>query len=195
MIKFFLCQHHLYRKIYLVNERLILFVFSKKNQLKTTALLNINSSKYAFIDKRFAQEICDKLNISYQKLIKIKFIRKYNKKTNVVIIHVIYSILTVNERRKNLTFLLIIKLKNHKLILKRLWVKRHELILNMINDFLIFWFDHCDHFDVWRRKNLKSTYVDKNKNLKTSSSNEANVKISISFERISSVNQKRSIFK
>ena len=81
--------------------------------------MNISNSKHAFIDKKFAQKICDKLNILFQELIKVEFIRKYDEKTNVVIIHVIYFILIVNEHRKNLTFLLIIKLKNYKLILKK----------------------------------------------------------------------------
>ena len=105
----------------LFNERTfdILYTLENKNELKTTALLNIDNSKHAFIDKKFAQKICDRLNILFQELIKIKLIRKYDEKTNVVITHVIYFILTVNDHRKNLTFLLIIKLKNHKLILKK----------------------------------------------------------------------------
>ena len=126
---------------------------------------------------------------------KVKLIRKYNEKTNVVIIHVIYFILIVNKHRKSLTFLLIIKLKNHKLILKKSWMKRHELILNMINNSFTFWFDYCDHFDVWRKKNSKSTCVDKDKNLKTLSFNEASVKIKTNFETINFADQKKNIFK
>ena len=96
-----------------------LCILENKDEFKTTVLLNTDSSKHAFIDKEFARKICDRLNISFQELIKTKFIRKYDEKTDVVITHVIYSILTVNDHRKNLTFLLIIKLKNHKLILEK----------------------------------------------------------------------------
>ena len=96
-----------------------LCTLENKDKFKATALLNINSSKHAFIDKKFARKVCDRLNILFQELIKIKFIRKYDEKTNVAITHVIYFILTVNDHRKNLTFLLIIKLKNHKLILEK----------------------------------------------------------------------------
>ena len=105
----------------LFNERTFntFCTLENKDEFKTTALLNIDNSEHAFIDKEFARKICDKLNISFQELIKAKFIREYDEKTNVVIIHVIYFILTVNDHRKNLTFLLIIKLKNHKLILKK----------------------------------------------------------------------------
>ena len=96
-----------------------LCTLKNKDEFKITALLNIDSSEHAFIDKEFARKVCNKLNILFQELIKVKFIRKYDKKTDIVILHVIYFILTVNDHRKNLTFLLIIKLKNHKLILKR----------------------------------------------------------------------------
>ena len=105
----------------LFNERTFdtLCTLENKDEFKTTALLNIDSSKHAFIDKEFARKICDRLNISSQELIKTKFIREYDEKTNVAITYVIYFILTVNDHRKNLTFLLIIKLENHKLILKK----------------------------------------------------------------------------
>ena len=105
----------------LFNERVFdtFCTLKNKDEFKTTALLNTNSLKHAFIDKEFARKICNKLNISFQELIKVKFIRKYDKKTDIVILHVIYFILTVNDHRKNLTFLLIIKLKNHKLILEK----------------------------------------------------------------------------
>ena len=124
----------------LFNERAfdILCILKNKNELKITVLLNIDNSKHAFIDKEFARKICDKLNISFQELIKVKLIRKYDEKTDVAIIYVIYFILFVNDHRKNLTFLLIIKLKNHKLILKKSRMKKHELILNMINDSFTF---------------------------------------------------------
>ena len=95
------------------------YILKNKDEFKTIVLLNTDDSKHAFIDKKFARKVCDRLNISFQKLIKIKFIRKYDEKTDVAIIHVIYFILTVNDHRKNLTFLLIIKLKNHKLILEK----------------------------------------------------------------------------
>ena len=91
-----------------------------KIKIKTIVLLNIDNSENAFIDTKFAQKICDKLNISFQKLIKVKLIHDYNEKTNISITHVLYFIMTVSEHRKNLTSLLITKLKNYKLILKKI---------------------------------------------------------------------------
>ena len=90
-----------------------------KKEIKTFVLLNIDNSKIAIIDTKFAQKTCNKLNISFQKLIKVKFIRNYNERIDLFIMHVIYFIMTVNKHRKNLTSLLITKLKNHKLILKK----------------------------------------------------------------------------
>ena len=94
-------------------------MLKNKNEIKTSTLLNTDNSKHTFIDDKFTQKICEKLFISFQKLIKVKFIRNYDEKTDVAIMHVIYFIMIVNEHRKNLTFLLITKLENHKLILKK----------------------------------------------------------------------------
>ena len=90
-----------------------------KEEIKTFALLNTDHSKIAFIDTKFAQRICDKLNISFQKLIKVKIIRDYNEKSDIFITYVIYFIMIINKHWKNLTSLLITKLKNHKLILEK----------------------------------------------------------------------------
>ena len=49
-------------------------MLKNENENKTSVLLNIDNSKHVFIDKKFAQKICEKLFISFQKLIKIKFI-------------------------------------------------------------------------------------------------------------------------
>ena len=94
-------------------------MLKNESKIKTFALLNIDNSKHAFIDEKLVQKHCEKLFVSFQKLIKVKFIRKYDKKINIAITHVIYFIMVVNEHRKNLTSLLITKLKNHKLILKK----------------------------------------------------------------------------
>ena len=91
-----------------------------KENIKTFALLNTDNSKIVFIDIEFAQQICNKLNISFQKLVKVKFIRDYKEKANIFIPHVIYAIMIVNKHRKNSTSLLITKLKNHKLILGKI---------------------------------------------------------------------------
>ena len=105
----------------LFNERAFETVCKLKNndEFKTSDLLNTDSTEHAFIDEKFAQEICEKLQITFQQLLKLKLIREFDDKSEITIIHVIYSIMTVNKHRKNLISLLITKLRNHKLILKR----------------------------------------------------------------------------
>ena len=106
----------------LFNDRAFETVYKLKNndELKTFDLLNIDSTEHAFIDEKFAQEICEKLQIAFQQLIKLKLIREFDDRSEITVTHVIYFIMTVNKHRKNLISLLITKLRNHKLILKRL---------------------------------------------------------------------------
>ena len=101
----------------------IFFITLKnENEIKTFVLLNTDSSRHAFINKKFAQKICEKLFLLFQKLIKIKFIRKYDEKTDFAITYVIYFIIILNEHRKNLTSLLITKLE----ITNWFWKNREE---------------------------------------------------------------------
>ena len=106
----------------LFNERAFETVCKLKNndEFKTSDLLNIDSTEHVFIDEKFAQKIREKLQIAFQQLLKFKLIRKFDDKSEITVTHVIYSIITVNRHRKNLISLLITKLRNHKLILKRL---------------------------------------------------------------------------
>ena len=127
------------------------------------------------------------MQIAFQQLLKLKFIREFDDKSKITVTHVIYFIMTVNKHRKNLISLLITKLRNHKLILKRLWMKRHDIILNMINDFFTFWSDHCDHFDVYIHENKNEMNVDFN--MQTS------VKSQINFEKINSISSSINIMK
>ena len=105
----------------LFNDRAFETVCKLKNndEFKTSDLLNIDSTEHAFIDEKFVQEICEKLQITFQQLLKFKFIREFDDKSKIIVTHVIYFIMTVNKHRKNLISLLITKLRNHKLILKK----------------------------------------------------------------------------
>ena len=89
------------------------------DEFKTSNLLNIDSTKHAFIDEKFAQKVCEKLQITFQQLLKFKLIREFDDRSEITVTHVLIFIMTVNKHRKNLTSLLITKLRNHKLILKR----------------------------------------------------------------------------
>ena len=105
----------------LFNERAFETVCKLKNndEFKTSDLLNTDSTKHAFIDEKFAREVCEKLQIAFQQLLKFKFIREFDDRSEITVTHVIYSIMTVSRHRKNLISLLITKLRNYKLILKK----------------------------------------------------------------------------
>ena len=90
------------------------------DEFKTSDLFNINSIEHAFINEKFARKTCEKLQITFQQLLKFKFIRKVNDRLNVIITDVIYFIMIVNKHQKNLISFLITKLRNHKLTLKKL---------------------------------------------------------------------------
>ena len=44
--------------------------------------------------------------------------------------------------------MLIIKLRNYLIILGQPWIKKHKVIIDMINDFLAFWPSYCIHIGV-----------------------------------------------
>ena len=106
----------------LFSDRAFETVCKLKNndEFKTSDLLNTDSTEHAFIDEKFAQKVCEKLQIAFQQLLKLKFIREFDDRSEITVTHVIYFIMTVSRHRKNLISLLITKLKNHKLILERL---------------------------------------------------------------------------
>ena len=55
----------------LFNERTFEIVYKLKNndELKTSDLLNTDSTEHAFIDEKFARKICEKLQITFQQLL------------------------------------------------------------------------------------------------------------------------------
>ena len=60
----------------LFNDRAFETVCKLKNndEFKTSDLLNTDSTEHAFIDEKFARKICEKLQITSQQLLKLKFI-------------------------------------------------------------------------------------------------------------------------
>ena len=50
---------------------------------------------------------------------------------------------------KSLTPLLLTKLGNLLIIYGRLWIKKHKVIIDMINNFLVFWPAYCTHIRVF----------------------------------------------
>jgi hypothetical protein len=82
-------------------------------------MIDIDVTEYAFVDESVAQSLCETLKIEFVQLIKKRLIKVYDERKDQIIIHVIYSKMTIQEHIESLTFMLIIKLKQQILILEK----------------------------------------------------------------------------
>ena len=130
-------------------------VFDKyKHNLQ--ALVNTDVTEYAFIDEKIAQLVCETLQITLVMLSRSKLVNEFDDRKTKLIIHVIYFTLIVQNHSKIITFMFIIKIEVHSLILSKFWMNAHEVILNMKNDKFIFKFDRCFHFETFRILRVKN---------------------------------------
>ena len=134
------------------------------NRHKLETLINIDAIDYAFIDREIAQLVCNMLSMKFVSLLKSKFLIEFDDRYVSSIIHVIYFKLTIELHFELIAFLLIIDFDSHSIILEKSWMNKHEIILNMIYDKLIFKSFKCNHHDnifnqtmqIRRLKTLKS---------------------------------------
>jgi molybdopterin/thiamine biosynthesis adenylyltransferase len=90
-----------------------------ENEYKIKTMINNDCIKYFFIDINIAHKVCELLSISSLKLNKSREVKKYDEKRNKNIIHVIYSFMTIQDHTKNFTSMMIIKLDQHSIILRK----------------------------------------------------------------------------
>ncbi len=82
---------------------------SNKISYSLKSLIDIKAADYSFINEVIVQIICDQLQIKSLTLIKAKSIREFDDHyAKKLIIHVIYSNLTVQDHMINTAFMLII---------------------------------------------------------------------------------------
>ena len=94
-------------------------VVSDSLNLHLKFLINTDVTGYAFIDKRLINQMCEKLQIIYVRLNQSKSVEEYDDQmTSKLIIHVIYSTLTV-ENYKKLTALMFITCFKHQDVILR----------------------------------------------------------------------------
>ena len=117
------------------------------NRHRLEALIDTDATDYAFINKEIAQLVCNMLNMKLVFLLKSKSLTEFDDRHASSIIHVIYFKLTINLHFELTASLLIIDLNNHPIILEKSWMNRHEIILNMTYDKLIFKSFRCNHHD------------------------------------------------
>lgn len=69
--------------------------------MRVLILVNSWAIGYDFIDEKFADTVCQIIEIQSQCLIKFKQIQRFNGRAIRSIIHFIYSILTINLYNEN----------------------------------------------------------------------------------------------
>ena len=115
------------------------------NRHKLKILIDIDATDYVFIDREIAQLVCNILSMKSISLLKSKSFTEFDDHQTSSIIHVIYFKLTIKLHFELIVLLFIIDLSNHSIILEKLWMNKHEIILNMTYDKLIFKSFKCNH--------------------------------------------------
>ena len=121
-----------------------------KNKYEIKIMIDNDSNNYEFIDFVIAYEICEILKCVFVKLIKYRMTKDYDEKTNFFIIYVIYFRMKIDLHIENLVALIITLLINHSMILKRFWMIKHEIIIDVTikqyDEKIVKWRkNHCDH--------------------------------------------------
>jgi hypothetical protein len=108
-------------------------------------MINNDCTDYSFIDINIAHQVCEALKISSLKLKKSRELKSYDERRSKNSTHVIYSSMTIEDHTQSSTFMMIIKLNQHLIILKKSWMKRHDVNYHDHDDSISFYFDHCNH--------------------------------------------------
>jgi hypothetical protein len=119
------------------------------NEYKIKAMINNDCINYSFIDIVIAQKVCDSLRINFLKLNKLRRMKNYDERKNKDIIHVIYSLMIIQNHIENSTSMMIIKLDQHSIILSKFWMKKHDVNYHDHDDSISFHFDHCIHLEAF----------------------------------------------
>ena len=114
-------------------------------EIKVMGLLDTGATGHAFIDESTAREVCEKLQISPQKLTRPKPVKGFDGERGKDITHAIYPTLTVQSHKETIAPLLITQLGQHKISLGKPWMRKHGVIIDMATDQITFWPGHCSH--------------------------------------------------
>ena len=115
------------------------------NKINATTLVDTYATRYGFIDEKFAEIVYQTLEIEPQRLTKPKPIQGFDGRAAQPVTHAIYPTLSVGSHTESLAPLLITKLGHHPMILGRPWMKKHGVLLDMINDCISFSLGYCSH--------------------------------------------------
>jgi hypothetical protein len=90
-----------------------------ESEYKTRAMIDNDCINYLFIDTDVAHQVCEVLKINILKLNKSREVKDYDERRDKNIIHVIYSLMIIQNHTKNSIFMMIIKLDQHSIILDK----------------------------------------------------------------------------
>ncbi len=121
------------------------------NEYIIKAMIDNDCIDYSFIDIDIAQQVCDSLNINLLKLNKFREVKDYDERKDKNITHVIYSFMIIQNHIESSISMMIIKFDQHSIILKKSWMKKHEVSYHDHDDSISFHSDHCNHLDVFDR--------------------------------------------
>jgi hypothetical protein len=82
-------------------------------------MIDNDCTDYSFIDTDVAHQVCEVLRISSLKLNKVREVKNYDERRDKDITHVIYSFMIIQNHTESFTFMMITKLDQHSIILKK----------------------------------------------------------------------------
>jgi hypothetical protein len=89
------------------------------SEYKIKAMIDNDCIDYSFIDIVIAQKVCDSLKINSLRLNKFREVKNYDERRDKDIIHVIYSFMIIQNHTESSTSMMITKLDQHSIILKK----------------------------------------------------------------------------
>ena len=105
---------------------------------RSFALIDTEVIDMTFIDEFLMSELCERFDIQSISLLKSKLIWSYDEISDwKLITHALYTLIMIQEHKNEMMFLLITRLDQHKIIIKNLWLKRNQILIDFANDRLI----------------------------------------------------------
>jgi hypothetical protein len=91
-----------------------------ESEYKTRAMIDNDCTDYSFIDTDVAHQVCEVLKISFLKLNKSREVKSYDERRSKNITHAIYFSMTIQNHTESSISMMITKLDQHSIILKKL---------------------------------------------------------------------------
>jgi hypothetical protein len=94
-------------------------ILDDENQYLVKAMINNDCTDYSFLNSIIVRKIYETLKISSIKLNKSRKMKDYDERMNESITHAIYLRMSIRNHVESFIFLLITKLSQHDIILKK----------------------------------------------------------------------------